>query len=196
MRQPATDRVPLAVLAREWARIGCIGFGGPPAHIASSASCASNGAGGCRLASSKTASPPPISSLAPPRPSWPSTAPGVSVAAPVRWSVDPASSSRGSSFLGLAVLFLGPHPPGWVEGAAGGAGAAVPAVAVAAAIALIPASWRRTGAARDRRVRWMAYWSSALPRRPRSARGSFWSLPAAGSWRWPRGVVASERRRD
>lgn len=29
----AASRVPLVVIAREWARIGCIGFGGPPAHI-------------------------------------------------------------------------------------------------------------------------------------------------------------------
>ncbi len=28
------ERVPLAVIVREWGRIGCIGFGGPPAHIA------------------------------------------------------------------------------------------------------------------------------------------------------------------
>lgn len=34
MKQPDTERVRLAVVAREWARIGCIGFGGPPAHIA------------------------------------------------------------------------------------------------------------------------------------------------------------------
>jgi chromate transporter len=31
---PRQDRVPLATIAREWGRIGCIGFGGPPAHIA------------------------------------------------------------------------------------------------------------------------------------------------------------------
>ncbi|HUJ04764.1 MAG TPA: hypothetical protein VLX31_01505, partial [Streptosporangiaceae bacterium] len=27
-------RIGLATIAREWGRIGCIGFGGPPAHIA------------------------------------------------------------------------------------------------------------------------------------------------------------------
>jgi chromate transporter len=27
-------RVPLSTILREWGRIGCIGFGGPPTHIA------------------------------------------------------------------------------------------------------------------------------------------------------------------
>ena len=31
---PRRDVVSLATIAREWGRIGCIGFGGPPAHIA------------------------------------------------------------------------------------------------------------------------------------------------------------------
>ena len=26
--------MPLATIAREWLRLGCIGFGGPPTHIA------------------------------------------------------------------------------------------------------------------------------------------------------------------
>ena len=30
---PAPECVPLATIVREWGRIGCIGFGGPPAHI-------------------------------------------------------------------------------------------------------------------------------------------------------------------
>ena len=29
----AAPPVPLATVLREWGRIGCIGFGGPPAHI-------------------------------------------------------------------------------------------------------------------------------------------------------------------
>jgi len=45
----------------------------------------------------------------------------------------------------LATLFLAERPPGWVSGAALGADAAVPAVALAAALTLIPASWQRAG---------------------------------------------------
>ena len=31
---PSTPRVPLGVVVREWGRIGALGFGGPPAHVA------------------------------------------------------------------------------------------------------------------------------------------------------------------
>ena len=31
--EPGASHVQLRVIAREWVRIGCIGFGGPPAHI-------------------------------------------------------------------------------------------------------------------------------------------------------------------
>ena len=31
---PEAERVPLRVIAAQWGRLGCIGFGGPPAHIA------------------------------------------------------------------------------------------------------------------------------------------------------------------
>ena len=50
----------------------------------------------------------------------------------------------------LASVFLSEHPPGWIAGAALGAGGAVPAVAVAAAVGLVPASWRRAGAGAQR----------------------------------------------
>ena len=30
---PVVPPVPLSTVLREWGRIGCIGFGGPPAHI-------------------------------------------------------------------------------------------------------------------------------------------------------------------
>jgi chromate transporter len=59
--------------------------------------------------------------------------------------------------LALSVLFLAHSPPAWVRGAAAGAGGAVPIVAVAAAVALAPASWRRAGDAKPARVRWVCY---------------------------------------
>lgn len=31
---PPRAGVSLSIIAREWGRIGCIGFGGPPAHVA------------------------------------------------------------------------------------------------------------------------------------------------------------------
>src|SRR5271156_7202353 len=32
-QRPVAARTPLRTVAREWGRIGCIGFGGPPTHI-------------------------------------------------------------------------------------------------------------------------------------------------------------------
>jgi chromate transporter len=59
--------------------------------------------------------------------------------------------------LGLAALFLSEHPPLAVAGAALGAGAAVPVVAVHAARGLVPASLARAGQAGRARFRWGAY---------------------------------------
>jgi chromate transporter len=53
----------------------------------------------------------------------------------------------------LAALFLAGTPPRWMIGAADGAGAAVPAVALAAATALIGPGWRRS----THHGRWLAY---------------------------------------
>jgi chromate transporter len=57
----------------------------------------------------------------------------------------------------LSAVFLARHPAAWILGAAAGAGAAVPAVALNAAGGLIPASWKRIGSERAQRVRWVAY---------------------------------------
>ena len=59
--------------------------------------------------------------------------------------------------LALSVVFLAHNPPLWIQGAAAGAGAAVPAVALNAALGLIPASWRRTGSSRSEKFRWLCY---------------------------------------
>ena len=59
--------------------------------------------------------------------------------------------------LALSALFLGAQPPRWVMGAAAGAGAAVPAVALDAAATLMPASWQRAAGTPVARGRWFAY---------------------------------------
>jgi chromate transporter len=57
--------------------------------------------------------------------------------------------------LALSVVFLGAHPPTWIRGAGSGAGAAVPAVALSAGLALLGPSWERAQHARA--LRWMVY---------------------------------------
>jgi chromate transporter len=59
--------------------------------------------------------------------------------------------------LALAAVFLAGHPPGWVLGAAAGAGAGVPAVALHAASGLVPASWKRIGTKHAQQARWAVY---------------------------------------
>jgi chromate transporter len=60
--------------------------------------------------------------------------------------------------LALSLVFLAHAPPRWVRGAGDGAGAAIPAVAVSAALALAGPSWARaTARARGRAGRWVLY---------------------------------------
>jgi chromate transporter len=61
------------------------------------------------------------------------------------------------AILALSVLFLSGHPAGWVQGAAAGAGAAIAAVALNAALGLMPASWTRIGSRWTERGRWLLY---------------------------------------
>jgi len=156
--QSRPELVPLATIAREWGRIGCIGFGGPPAHIALLR----------RLCVDERA--------------WLTDQEFEDGVATVNLLPGPASTQLailcawrlrgplgamvgGLSFilpglaviLGLAALFLAGHPPLWVTGAAAGAGAAVPAVAVQAATGLARPSWRRAGTAASARGRWTVY---------------------------------------
>ena len=57
----------------------------------------------------------------------------------------------------LSSVFLARHPADWILGAAAGAGAAVPAVAMKAGWGLAPASWTRIGHTQAERVRWVLY---------------------------------------
>jgi chromate transporter len=155
---PAADQVPLSVIARQWLRLGVIGFGGPPAHIALLRKLVvddrhwlpeqefEDGVAAVNLL------PGPASTQLTIYCAW-----------RLRGAV--GALVGGACFilpglvviLSLASVFLAEHPPGWIAGAALGAGSAVPAVAVAAALGLIPASWRRAGTARSQRARWISY---------------------------------------
>jgi chromate transporter len=152
------DRVSLALIAREWLRLGCIGFGGPPTHIALLRRlCVEQrrwlGAQEFEDGISTTnLLPGPASTQ---------------LAIFCAWRIRGARGAilGGICFiapgmvliLALSALFLATHPPLWVLGAAAGAGAAVPAVALHAAWGLTPSSWRRAGPLRAEQVRWVVY---------------------------------------
>jgi chromate transporter len=155
--------VPLATIVREWGRIGCVGFGGPPAHIALLRKlCVADrqwlppddfedGLAACNLL------PGPASTQLAIFCAWRLRGPAGAILGGVCFIVPGLVI-----ILGLAALFLAPRPPGWIAGAAAGSGAAVPAVAVAAAVGLIPASWRRAAGGSDPGTRaahgrWIAY---------------------------------------
>ena len=138
----------------QWGRIGCVGFGGPPAHIGLlrelcvdrkrwlHAAEFEDAIAACNLL------PGPASTQLAILCAW-------QVAGPMGALVG------GLAFilpglvviLGLAALFLADSPPTWVLAAGAGAGAAVAAVAVRAGVGLVPASWRRAHA----RSRWLLY---------------------------------------
>ena len=150
-------RVGLATVLKEWGRIGCIGFGGPPAHIALlrklcvqdrrwlDAAEFEDAIAACNLL------PGPASTQ---------------LAIFTAWRVRGRLGAivGGAAFivpglvviLALAALFLTGDPPVWVRAAGAGAGAAVAAVAVQAGASLIPASWRRS-AVHGSRPRWSLY---------------------------------------
>jgi chromate transporter len=178
----APNRAGLGTVAREWTRIGVTGFGGPPAHIAllrglvverehwMDATSFEDANAACGLL------PGPAS-----------TQLAIFCAYRVAGPVGAVVGGLGFivpavvMILALSVLFLASNPPTWVRGAGTGAGAAVPAVALGAGLALLGPSWRRTaragpaerrgrrartGAARafarrhslgDRRLRWIVY---------------------------------------
>ena len=140
---------PLTTIAREWGRIGCVGFGGPPAHIAL------------------------LRELCVERRGWIDAADFEDAIAAVNLLPGPASTQlavwcghrlRGRAgalvagvcfivpgliaILALAAAFMADDPPRWLRGAGAGAGAAVAAVAVRAGLDLIVPSWTR---AADRR---------------------------------------------
>jgi chromate transporter len=150
--------VALRTIAREWTRLGAIGFGGPPAHISllrrmcvedrewMDAKEFEDGVAATNLL------PGPASTQ---------------LAIYCAWKLRgaPGALLGGICFIApglvlivaLSVAVLGHHPAIWILGAAAGAGAAVPAVALQAASRLVAPSWRRIGTSRAQHLRWAAY---------------------------------------
>src|SRR5205823_3674796 len=139
----------LATIAREWGRIGCIGFGGPPAHIALLRQLCVERRGwldGHELEDAIAACnllPGPASTQLAIYCAWRlrgragALVGGVCFIAPGLLAI-----------LALSALFLSRSPPRWVRGTGLGAGAAVAAVAVRAGLDLAGSIWRRAPARR------------------------------------------------
>ena len=149
----------LAVVVREWGRIGVLGFGGPPSHIAL------------------------FRRLCVERRHWLGEEEFEDALAACNLLPGPASTQlaiycglrvrgRGGALLGglafivpglaailvLAALFLQDNPPAAIAGAAAGAASGVAAVAVAAALTLAPASRARASSL----ARWLVYLGAGL----------------------------------
>ena len=145
----------LAAIVREWGRIGCVGFGGPPAHIALLRElCVTRR---CWISEEDFEHGVTATNLLP---GPASTQLAIYCAWRLRGAV--GALVGGVCFIVpglvliilLAILFLG-SPPEWVLGVGAGAGAVVAAVAVHAGIGLMPASFQRARA--THRARWIIY---------------------------------------
>ena len=155
---PARYQVSLATVLREWGRIGCIGFGGPPAHIALlrklcvdqrgwlDASEFEDAIAACNLLPGPASTQLAIFCAWRVRGRLGALAGGVAFIVPGLVVI-----------LALSVLFLAGSPPVWVRGIGAGAGAAVAAVAVQAGWSLAGPSWKRVAGSRSRRLRWTGY---------------------------------------
>ncbi len=145
--------VSFADIFREWGRIGCIGFGGPPAHVALFRELCverrrwlSEGQFERAIAATNLLPGPASTQLA--------------IYCAWRLRGPRGALLGGLSFIlpglilmiGLSALFLSHSPPRWLRGAGMGAGAAVAAVAVRAGRDLAAPMWRQAGG--DRR-RWL-----------------------------------------
>jgi chromate transporter len=158
MSETVDQRVPLTVIVREWGRIGTIGFGGPPAHIALfrklcvderawlTAHEFEDGIAATNLL------PGPASTQLAIYCAWRLRGRMGAVVGGICFIIPGLVM-----ILALSALFLSSHPPLWVLGMAAGAGAAVPAVALSAASGLLPASWQRAGSERSVKIRWIVY---------------------------------------
>jgi chromate transporter len=143
----------LAEIAREWGRIGAIGFGGPPAHVALfRALCVTRHEWLTeeqfeRAIAATNILPGPASTQLAIYCAWRLRGPGGALIGGLGFILPGLVM-----ILALSVLFLGGSPPTWIRGAGMGAGAAVAPVAVTAGLGVALPIWRRTQDARRPRI--------------------------------------------
>jgi chromate transporter len=153
-----TPRVSLGTIAKEWLRLGCIGFGGPPTHIALLRQMCVEQRHWIEAKEFEDAIattnllPGPASTQLAIYCAWRMRGPIGAVLGGLCFIVPGLVL-----ILALSAVFLASHPPEWILGAGAGAGAAVPAVALKAAWGLAPANWSRMGTQRAQKIRWVAY---------------------------------------
>jgi chromate transporter len=152
------DHAPLRVIAREWLRIGLIGFGGPPAHITllrelvvrrkgwMDARAFEDANAACSLLPGPSSTQLSIFCAYRVGGPWGAVIGGLGFVVPAVLLV-----------LALSVLFLASAPPLWVRGAGAGAGAAVAAVAVRAGSELVGPSYQHAIEGHGHRLRWLLY---------------------------------------
>ncbi|HYI75233.1 MAG TPA: chromate efflux transporter [Gaiellaceae bacterium] len=140
----------LGAIARAWGRIGVIGFGGPPAHIALLRDLVVERRRWLRpeqfedgLAAANLL-PGPASTQLAIYTAWRTGGPAGALVGGLAFIVPGLIL-----IVALAALFLG-SPPDWIRGAGAGAGAAVAAVAVDAGLLLLRPAWTRV----ERAPRW------------------------------------------
>ncbi len=153
---PAGDpevEVSFADIFRQWGRIGCIGFGGPPAHVALFRELCVERRGWLsegqfeRAIAATNLLPGPASTQLAIYCAWRLRGPRGALLGGLCFILPGLIL-----MLALSALFLSGSPPRWLRGAGMGAGAAVAAVAVRAGSGVAAPMWRRT---RDRQRAWL-----------------------------------------
>jgi chromate transporter len=143
----------LGEIAREWGRIGTIGFGGPPAHVALfRALCVTRREWLTddqfeRALAATNILPGPASTQLAIYCAWRLRGPKGALIGGLGFILPGLVL-----ILALSVLFLAGSPPTWIRGAGMGAGAAVAPVAIRAGVGVAVPIWRRTPDARRPRI--------------------------------------------
>jgi chromate transporter len=151
--RPAGPEPPLTEIAREWGRIGCTGFGGPPAHIALFRALCVTRRGWLteeqleRAVAATTLLPGPASTQLAIYCAWRLRGPTGALVGGLGFILPGLAM-----ILTLSVLFLAGSPPTWIRGAGMGAGSAVAPVALSAGLGVGLPIWRRATPAHRRPI--------------------------------------------